>query len=169
MRCKKVKKNLTAFLDGELPTRLGQRMEEHLASCADCETDRNALERLRSALEGMEAPAICSSVSAEAILARAGFDPRDVRALPEKRQEGRDMRSWPSLIIGLRPAVVLATVLVAIGLWRVYPFLKSLPLPTHQEIYMVERMELFEDLELIKDLSLVEGLGAEEGRNGELS
>lgn len=168
MRCKNVDKNLTAFLDGELPNRLRQRVESHLADCANCQAERDALERVRRAVDGMKAPGFVPSVSAEAILERARVEARDPRDSPGKRDRIPGKPFLPAAI-GLRPVIALAMGLLVIGLWKVFPILKSLPLPTHQEIHMVERMELFENLELIKELSVVEGLAAEEGHNGELS
>jgi len=169
MRCKKVKESLTAFLDGELPGRLEERIQEHLAACPGCEAERKALERLRYAVEGMEAPPTDSSISAEAILERAGFYQREGRAVRKggRRLAGRRVSPWS--IIGWRPALALATGLAVIGLWRVYPFLRSLPVPTDAEIRFAERVDLFENLDLIRDLSLLEVLESEGDRDGEMS
>ena len=36
MRCKKVKRELSAFIDGEISSKLKREIEEHLHQCADC-------------------------------------------------------------------------------------------------------------------------------------
>jgi anti-sigma factor RsiW len=160
-----VKTHLTAFLDGELDEGLSRGIEEHLALCGACHAERQALERVRQAMDGMEMPAFESSLSPDGILDRARSEGRTSR--PGKRRD----RGWRPmrLTVGLRPAVVLATGLVVAALVWLVPFLRSIPVPTDQEVLMVERMDLFQNLDLIKDLSLLEGLELEEDPGGELS
>lgn len=165
MRCSQAKKHLTAFLDGELDAKRRARIEEHLAGCGACQAERRSLERVRHTLDSLEMPAIESSLSADAILDRARSETRTSRA---RRNENRGWRPL-GFTVGLRPAAALAIGLVVVAVVWGIPFFRSIPLPTEQEVFMVERMELFENLDLISDLSLLEGLETEEGRGGELS
>jgi len=162
MRCKNVNRHLTAFLDGELPSRLRERMEAHLADCVNCQAERDALERVRRTLDGMEAPPFVTSLSADAILERARTEVRDPGDSPGRAEKLR-VRPFRLEAVGLRPAIALAAGLAVMVLWAVYPLLKSLPLPTDREMFIAERMELFENLELIEDLPLVERLELAEG------
>jgi anti-sigma factor RsiW len=165
MRCSQAKKNLTALLDGELDEKSRARIEEHLAGCGACRSEREALERVRHALESVKMPEIESSVSADSILDRARAARRPSRA------GQREDRGWrlPGIPAGLRPVAALATGLLVVAIVWGIPFFRSIPLPTDQEVFMAERMELFENLDLISDLSLLEGLEIEEGQGGELS
>ncbi len=165
MRCNKARKDLTAFLDGELDEKTRAGIEAHLAGCSACRWEREALEKVRDAMESVEAPTLGFPVSAEAILdrARAGS-----RASGSKQREGRGWRVL-DLPVGLRPGVAVATgVLLVAAVWGI-SFLRSVPLPTDQDVLMVEKMELFENLDLIRHLSLLEGLEPEDGQAGELS
>lgn len=64
MKCKKVQKNLSAYIDDEVSSRLRQRMERHLAGCPMCAAERDAIEKVavaasssvRSFLSGKETP-----------------------------------------------------------------------------------------------------------------
>ena len=56
MNCREVQEYLSAWLDGEVPEGLHQRLADHLAGCPDCRAELAVLERLDSALAGLEAP-----------------------------------------------------------------------------------------------------------------
>jgi anti-sigma factor RsiW len=167
MRCNRTKRHLTAFLDGELDEKLRAGIEEHLSSCATCRSERKALERVRSAMEQMQLPELEPCVSADAILDRARSENRDSGKW-EREGRGRSLLGGIS-VVGLRPAIAVAMGLGVVAMVWLVPFLRSIPLPTDQEVFMVERMELFENLDLIQDLSLLERLGVEQGQDGELS
>ncbi len=162
MRCNKVRNNLTAFLDRELPENLQEAVENHLASCPSCQQERKALERVQQTLEGMEVPPFEETVSPETILEMAR-----TRTSASKEQSRKIRHPWLVPVPrGWQPVLALATVLAAIGIWNAFPLLKALPLPTAQEIYLAERIELFENLELIQDLALLEMMEATEGEHG---
>ncbi len=165
MRCSRVQKDLTAFLDGEVDKKSRARIEEHLAGCDACRLERASLERVRHAMDSLEAPKIESSVSAEAILDRVRSERRPAGAR-QRADRGWGLLGMP---VGLRPAAAVATGMLVVAIVWGIPFLRSIPLPTDQEVFMVERMELFENLDLISDLSLLEGLELEDGQGGELS
>jgi anti-sigma factor RsiW len=54
MKCKEVQENLSAWLDGEVPEGLQQRLADHLAGCPACRAELEVLERLDAALAGLE-------------------------------------------------------------------------------------------------------------------
>ena len=56
MKCNEVQENLSAWMDGEVPEGLGQRLADHLAGCPACQAELGALERLDAALAGLEVP-----------------------------------------------------------------------------------------------------------------
>ena len=49
MKCEKVQKNLSAYVDGEGGSRLRQRMEKHLAGCPMCAAERDRIEKVAAA------------------------------------------------------------------------------------------------------------------------
>ncbi len=153
MKCQRASKNLTAFLDGELPEAFREKIREHVESCPDCQRERAALERVRQSLDLMEAPTLSEGVSPDAILER---EARPGQAFREERNGLRAGRWFPNIRVW-QPAAALAVVLVAIGVWQALPRFKAFPPPSDQEIFMVERMDLFENLDLIRNLSRLEG------------
>lgn len=165
MQCKKARRHLTAYLDGELDARLRKEIEDHLAGCGACETERKALERVRQALEDMEMPPFVSSVSPDALLARARSGSRD-KGKARKRTRDRRLAGFP---LRLRPAVALGTGAAVIGIIWVAASRRPLPVPTAQEFFLVEEMELFENLDLIRNLALLEELEAEASEDGGMS
>jgi anti-sigma factor RsiW len=56
MKCSEVQENLSAWMDGEVPEGLRQRLADHLAGCPACQAELVALERLDAALAGLEVP-----------------------------------------------------------------------------------------------------------------
>lgn len=48
MWCRRVKKQISAFLDGELPTFEARFTERHLAQCERCRAERDEIQRLRA-------------------------------------------------------------------------------------------------------------------------
>jgi anti-sigma factor RsiW len=51
MKCSKVKKKLTAYLDGEVAEKEQQIISEHVKSCASCQHDLKALEHVSRTLD----------------------------------------------------------------------------------------------------------------------
>ena len=109
MKCQRASKNLTAFLDGELPEAFREKIREHVESCPDCQRERAALERVRQSLDLMEAPTLSEGVSPDAILER---EARPGQAFREERNGLRAGRWFPNIRVW-QPAAALAVVLVA--------------------------------------------------------
>jgi anti-sigma factor RsiW len=56
MKCSEVQENLSAWLDGEVPEGLHQRLADHLTGCHACQAELEVLERLDATLGGLEVP-----------------------------------------------------------------------------------------------------------------
>jgi|UniRef100_A0A7V6A4E2 anti-sigma factor RsiW len=56
MKCGEVQEHLSAWLDGEVPEGLHQRLADHVAGCPACRAELEAMERLDAALAGLEVP-----------------------------------------------------------------------------------------------------------------
>ena len=121
MRCNKARKYLTALLDGESKKSFG-RLQEHLAGCKACRSERKTLQRVRGAMERMEMPEYEPFVSPEAVLDQVGSEHRD-SVERRRRDRGRSLLGVP--LVGLRPAIALATGMAVIALVWLVPFLRS--------------------------------------------
>lgn len=164
MQCKKVRKSLTAYLDGEIRGGLRERIERHIHVCPSCKKEVVSIEKIRSEMECMDSAPFPDSLSAHEILSKARFE-----TAGKKREEGRERFVLPQGI-GTRlwkPALGLASVLLVVALWRAYPLYLSLPVPTGEEMIVAERMELFEHLELFENLSILELMVSGEMQDGE--
>jgi len=166
MRCKIVQRNLTAYLDGELDPGFRERLEGHLDACSSCREEKAKLEVLRSVIMNMEIPSVPDELSAQRILETARAE----------RPRATERWGWKSVFAHLgterrwlRPAfgAGVLSVLCALLLWQASPLIRSLPVPSQQEILVVEKMELFEHLELLEDLTLLEWIESGEYRDGE--
>jgi anti-sigma factor RsiW len=56
MKCSEVQEYLSAWMDGEVPEGLRQRVADHVAGCPACQAELKALERLDGALAELEVP-----------------------------------------------------------------------------------------------------------------
>ena len=103
MDCKRTRKRLNAYLDGELKPRRANAVREHLSTCPRCEAELDELRRLNEALgalPGMDAP--------------LGFA-RRVRLAAESRSAGARL----VVLDRLRPALAHAALVLVVlaGLW----------------------------------------------------
>jgi anti-sigma factor RsiW len=57
MKCSEVQEYLSAWMDGEVPEGQRQPLADHLAGCPACRAELALMERLDTALAGLEAPA----------------------------------------------------------------------------------------------------------------
>jgi len=165
MRCRGARRDLIAFLDGELPEARREWMRAHLEGCPACRREREALEGVRLALERLEGPGLSEAASADAVLERAASAgagappgrPCRVAAGGEGPGVGWARCRWAASFGAWRPAAVLGAVLAAVALWQVLPRPGSQAPPTEQEIILAEGMELFENLDVIRCLPVLEG------------
>ncbi len=105
MKCEKVQKNLSAYIDGEVSSRLRQRMVMHLARCPRCAAERDAIQKVAAAAK--------SSVRAWA------FDresPQDLRAGVMHRLQQSPARRVVVLPVGRLVGGALAGLVAAFSL-----------------------------------------------------
>jgi hypothetical protein len=118
MRCRKVRQNLSAYLDRALPSVLQERIVSHLEACTECHEALDRLQELGSLLMvGLPAPALPAELTAQ-VLARAQERLEQLRAI-EQRRPDRPMPSWSLLRWWVleTPAMRLAAIgILAIGL-----------------------------------------------------
>jgi len=106
MRCRRVRQRLSAFLDGELPNALRDRLAAHLDSCVECRATLDRFRRLAPVLESSPAPGVPDWLP-ERVLARA-------QERLERRRRGlfdplAAFAQWLALgMRGMRPAVTAA-------------------------------------------------------------
>ena len=100
MKCDEVRENLAACLDGEIEGASRRAVDEHLAVCAACSKERDALAATWRLLDLAQPPSV-----------PAGFDER---LLARVRTEGRAPRGR-ILGLPLPAAAAAAAILVAVG------------------------------------------------------
>ncbi len=112
-RCRKIKENLTAWIDGELALGANERVEQHLARCASCSDEARILRRsVESQRRLLPQVAGARPTDADRLLAAVR---RRIAAAEPVEEEGW-WRRW-SWTWGLRPlpmAVAAAVLLVVV-------------------------------------------------------
>ncbi len=58
MRCRKVRENLSAYLDRALPAVMQKRIASHLETCTGCREALELLQELGTLLMGLSTPAL---------------------------------------------------------------------------------------------------------------
>lgn len=147
-----VELDLTAYLDGELPTGRRHELEGHLRECRSCQATAQLLEKTMgklASLPGFEA----SPTLRAAVLSQIAQQPLSLR--DKLRQLGRPTLLVPSA--GLAAAALLAVLLVGKG-----------PRDAHER-ELGANLEMIEDYEVlgltsIEDLEIVQHLHELEGR-----
>jgi anti-sigma factor RsiW len=149
MSCSKCRRNLSAWLDGELPRELAQEVERHLSQCESCAARRAELEALEGALDGM-APAEPS----------AGFDAAFARRLQEARRAQRRSRGeekerwrgwlWPALA-AVSAACVAVVVVVVLRAGQPAP-----PTRPAGEVVLARNLELLRNYDVVANLEALE-------------
>lgn len=155
--CQDIRPDLVAFLDNELDPAGRERVEAHVASCADCAREVSFFQRtweLLDEYQGVEA----SPDFLHRLVARIGGD----SAAPEGARVGWFAYWLPRL-------AVAAALLVMVGLGRM-AWLRMQPEPAAPQLAQLtdEERELIrllpvlgdERFELVRDLRLVEHLPA---------
>jgi len=122
MRCKRARKELSAYIDGEVSSRKRTRIENHLAECSDC---RQYTESLLSLVESVR--------DVDRIDPSPEFRPatmRRIRALVKLPAPGPAFA--PRLALALVACLVLAVCVVG---WIVLSADRAAPGPTEEEIF----------------------------------
>ena len=110
MRCSKVRDNLNAFLDAELPAELGDEMATHLQCCPSCRQLSTRLRQLGAIIQAAQAPALPDGFAGR-VLSQArqrGWSPP-----PARRASFPLIRRWKSIPLMQRAA---AAAVLVIGL-----------------------------------------------------
>ena len=106
--CHTHRKQLSAFLDGELPLKKRAALEEHLAACAACRRELAALEGLGPVMGRLEVPAppagLAARITAEVRRARSE---KGLGHLVRRRPAGIPVRLWGLKALGAAAVLVL--------------------------------------------------------------
>ena len=147
MRCRKVEKNLSAYVDRELDLRTAKKLEAHLSGCPRCREKLAALERVETALAAFPdrepSPFLWTRV-------QAGVGTPPLRSVPIR---GRfRMATVPARValVSLFLAVVLGGVIFSLRRGAVRLETAGL------EVAVSENLDLLENYELIKNLDFLE-------------
>ena len=145
MKCKEVKPELVAYLDGELEDSIRSQVEAHLENCADCRAEHDALAATLKSVDSLPATRPSSNL-AEQFWTR----------FQEAKQKGfkagfLSLFRWPRPVwVGAAAtACLLAAVLLVLP--------KDKPVEK-AEADIASHMELFADLETIEHLDILEDL-----------
>jgi len=153
--CRVVQKNLTAWIDGELPRRRGERMQRHVATCAQCAGEA---EGLRAAI-GAQRRAFATVTAVSDIAPGAQWlqlQSAMRRAEPERVPIWGWVRSWVLHPLPLTGAAVAAAVLL-LFLMAGGPAAVLIPLGVESPPVAVKaNPELFRNYPLIQHLDVLE-------------
>jgi len=138
MKCDDVRESLAAHLDGEIDGAPRRAVDEHLASCADCAAERDALAKAWRLLDLADAPG-----------APEGFDAR----LRARIADGEGRPRGRVLGLPLPAAAAAAAVLVAAGVLALRPR----PAPDPGSRGEAPPTPVLEDLALLEALDVLDG------------
>ena len=157
LSCRAVQANLTAWLDGELSSRWGNRMQTHLANCAPCAAEA---ESLQAAIEAHRHLLSRVMVPEGVALDRLGAQlQRRIAADGDRREWGWD---WLFGRLALAGGAVAAAVVLLV--WMAGgPRAVLIPLGVESPPPAVTREpELFKDYLLIQHLDALENFDSVE-------
>ena len=167
MRCKMMREKLDAYLTGELPRRVQEKLETHLESCQDCQNALIGVRRLAAVLDGTPAPPVPKGFAGR-VMARARS--RVGQRKPFWATVELPFRWWMESAFPLR--VGTATVLVlglTVGLLMGWDTARGRaacgPAPEDADLFAVYNVDYLEEA---PSGSLAEAyLALASGRNGE--
>ena len=149
--CRVVRKNLTAWIDQELSPRWKQRIDRHLAACADCTAEA---QRLRVTID--QHRIVLPRALAADDVALDSLRMRLQRALAAEDQQPAPVWRWPLRPLAIASAAALAVAMVLL-LFAGGPKAVLIPLGVQPPPPAVRHApELFKDYQLIKDLDALE-------------
>ncbi|HEU4395779.1 MAG TPA: zf-HC2 domain-containing protein [Planctomycetota bacterium] len=161
MKCDEAREHLAAHLDGEIDGAPRRAVDEHLAECAACAAEREALARAWRLLDLAGAPPAVPGTFEARLRERIRAGPREPIGAEEGRPRGR------ILGLPLPAAAAAAAVLLAAGALALRPRDGSTvdtateaapPAPVLEDLALLEALDLLEAeeaaaLERIADLS----------------
>ena len=159
-RCRRVRAELSAWIDGALPSRPAQRVRRHLAVCPGCAAEA---EELRSAIawQRQVLPAVLATCEPDVPLLQVRMEQAiDSERLVNggKRRARMWIRGWRRGLLGpLAAAAAAATVLLILVSLLGGPSAVLIPLGIESPPPAVARQpELFMDYSLIQHLDALE-------------
>jgi len=156
MSCARIRDDLSAWLDGELPVARAAAVAAHVDTCAACRAHSNALRGVDQALGAVSLPELRPDALAE-LRRRVAAEPqaRSGRGAPRRAPAPR----W-RYALGVGAAAAAALVL--------YFVTATDPLDgaTPEELTLALDLDTVEDLEVIANLELLEALVALEAGRG---
>lgn len=165
MRCGKARKNLTAYIDGELDGRALEPLKAHLDDCPECRAVAAELKTTSGILSGLTELEPSPGFDAT-FWARIKEEKIRKAAQEAEREERR--RAWLGVlgVPALRPALAAAVVvLVAVGLiyhraGRDERLARNGVEPSFQEIQMALEIDMLREMEMLQNLDLLEDFEA---------
>lgn len=165
--CTRVREELLALVEGELPARQAREADEHIARCLECASASRELRDTLASLRSLPAPRLPDTVLTEI---RISVRRRIAREAPLPLPLHHRVAAWLWNHAALRPvpalsAAVVLGLLLAVGLARGprAPQLSPTPevvavgdaLPIAQNLDVLEQFELLVDLDLLEQLPML--------------
>ena len=168
MRCEEVRQRFAEYLAGSLDAGVAQELEQHVASCAECQAEYAGVEALWKALGEVPVPAVPSNRMRERFSAMLAAERASADRRPASRQDrGRTWRPtfWPREPL-VQMALAASLLIVGVIAGRALPsrqVQQQAPVPS-REIAEV-RTEL-RDMRQMLTLSLMQQQSATERLRG---
>lgn len=146
MRCRKIEKNLTAYLAGELSERDMEHIGEHLETCTTCAREFADMEKFHERLDGLEE-----------VSPPPGFETQFRARVKETKRAEPSVR-WlplPGTDWALRWKWALSTALVVLVVSGGYIGFQTLS-GKREPVSSVEIAEIVRDLDFYKNYELIE-------------
>lgn len=153
MRCRKAKRCLPLFLDGQLNEKLTIKVKSHLEACSGCSEELDLLKQSWDLLGELKPAAFSPNF-------KTTFWQRAAR---EEISERKPVFVFPRLRPSLVPAFAALTIILVFSI--IFANFLSAPgiqrltqLTAGQDIQMLKELDLVEDFEIIKNLNTLEDI-----------
>lgn len=163
--CRAVKRDLTAWCDGELSRRWAERIEQHLAECAVCSAEAESL----SAAIRWQHQAL-SRVTAVADYEFGGLEAKLRRALAAEREVPAPFWSWPFRPVAIALAAAMIGVIMLFSIMGgpnavLIPLgIESPPVAVSSEPELFENYQLIQHLDALENFDTVESVPLDDDR-----
>jgi len=144
MNCTKTKKDLVAYLDGELADGRATAVRDHLERCPACRLEAERLSASGAILDEI-ADIEPSSDFLEKVIAGAKSSPAPVS-------------NHGLLIVRRFAAVAAALIIIAVTFWLAWPGATTSEQLSPEEQEIVKNMEVLENMELLENMDLLTDL-----------
>jgi predicted anti-sigma-YlaC factor YlaD len=127
MHCRKVKKSIGRFLDGEMNRVDAERLNAHLSNCESCQAEADRARELDDLLNESSTPAVPEWFLSKVVMAARN----ESLSSFDERPQWREKFSLPQLV--LRAAAVAIIVMILIGGFRVGRMISTVFTPPARE------------------------------------